>query len=138
MFTETQSDLPTCSWCGDKKILTIRFTNCPNERIQKDINVIADAVSESSQPIVHFIGNYSDVTRIPGILAWARVRFPAWDRVGWVVIYGLKNQSLQLLLSYVAHLYSIKMHFCENEAQSLDFLQRVDQTLPLLRATSET
>jgi hypothetical protein len=138
VFPESDAEaLPEFAWYANKKILFCTFSNCSNDRLQHDVQFIEAAMSESSEPIIHFVADYSHVTRIPGILAWARIRFHSWDRVGWLVVYGLQNQSLQLLLSYVARLYSVKIHFCENLAQALDFLQHVDQTLPQVRAISE-
>jgi len=122
-------------WLIPERIVKVSFWgNLTVEEIANSFKVSGKFLMESQATRVHFVHDWSRLKTFPTNLSQIRnaTNFgenPAMNKLGWVVVYGVKQKLLRFIGDLTFQLFQIRTHMTDDFDSALKFLHQQDATL---------
>ena len=94
-------------------------------------------IEESDQELVHFIFDYTEVTRLPQITVQSQATIAKHPRFGWAVVFGSENRLLRFLTSVSAQLFQLRFRMVDTFTEAEAHLRHVYPNLPEFKTFDE-
>jgi hypothetical protein len=83
-------------------------------------------------PKIHILIDDRQLDRFPPISVMRSSQWIQDQRVGWFIIFGLRNRLLSVIASTLMRVFGVNGRIFGTFEESIAFLQKVDETLPNL------
>jgi hypothetical protein len=90
-------------------------------------------LDESNQDLVHFIFDYTGVTRVPPIMTQSQATIARHPRFGWALVFGSDDRIMRFLTSVSAQLFKTRFRMLDSFADVEAHLRTVYPDLPAFK-----
>lgn len=122
-------------WLIPERVVKVTFTGTLTvEEIAKSFRVSSGFLLQSRAERVHFIHDWSRLEKFPMNLSQIRNSIniadnPFADKLGWVVVFGVRHTVLRFVGDLTFQLFQIRTHMTDDMDSALEFLYKQDTTL---------
>jgi hypothetical protein len=124
----------TLRWLAAEKVVfqVVSGNFTVAELVASDADLVA-CLDQSTAPLVHMLVDLSGLSSVPLVGAFKDIPSLKHPRMGWYICFGISNKMLQSILYLVGQVFKVRYRFFNTPEEALDFLQKVDSTLPDLQ-----
>jgi len=122
-------------WLIPDRVVKVVFSGeLTVEEIARSFMISGKFLMESQAERVHFIHDWSQLEKFPTNLSQIRSATdfgdnPFMNKLGWVVVFGVRHKILRFVGDITFQLFHIRTHMTDDMETSLAFLHQQDPTL---------
>jgi hypothetical protein len=124
------------SWYIEGRVIFSRFSGDVTIDDLDQVNkLVIEFLDSSASNAVHHLSDATGIDSHPNN-AFALQNSQSYlkhSRLGWVVVYGVKNKTLNFLSALVTQVLKVRVRMLASHDEAVTFLQQVDKTLPELK-----
>ncbi|MBZ0306097.1 MAG: hypothetical protein K8I82_08530 [Anaerolineae bacterium] len=116
------------SWYIPERILLLRSSLSSYQPAEIDEKV--SQTLKASPTALHLLLDGQLIEQMPGFFILKRWQWPRQPRLGYVAAYGMKDKSLQMIISLTSKLFGMKLSFHKTLEEAVAALRKQDASLP--------
>ncbi len=121
----------TVEWLVPQQIIDVKVDKIftADEAASYDDHLTA-WLDEGQSKKVNILVDITELQQFPSLKQGRQMTHIQHPNFGWVVVYGDVSPLLKTIGLLLANFFGNRLHWCNNRAEALVFLRRMDNTLP--------